>query len=109
MGVASRLDLPDDWLNDAAKGYLVGLTIGEVLYESPNLLVRAASLPQLLAMKLAAWRDEIDRGDARTLLTHMSGSQSEIWTAIQPFLTAHNADKVSYAFEDLWESVHGHP
>src|SRR5215213_6478279 len=54
--VANRLNLPLDWLNDGAKGYLVGLTTGDVLYDSQSLTVRAASTPQLLAMKLAAWR-----------------------------------------------------
>jgi hypothetical protein len=52
--VAARLDLPGDWLNDGAKGYLVGVTTGDTLYESQALRVRAASTGQLLAMKLAA-------------------------------------------------------
>src|SRR5258705_170032 len=69
--VAHHLDLPEDWLNDGAKGYLVSVTRGEVLYESPFLTVHAASLAQLLAMKLAAWRDAVDRDDARLLLTRM--------------------------------------
>jgi len=66
--VAERLDLPNDWLNDGAKGYFVGLTTGAVLYQSPALTVHAASTAQLLAMKLSAWRDAVDRADARLLL-----------------------------------------
>lgn len=106
--VASRLDLPADWLNDGAKGYLVGVTKGEVLYESQALIVHAASTEQLLAMKLAAWRDAIDRGDAELLLSRMTGSAEKIWSAIEPFVPPHQKDKASYAFEDLWETVHGH-
>ena len=105
--VASRLDLPGDWLNDGAKGYLVGITTGEVLYESHALTVRAASTAQLLAMKLAAWRDAIDRGDAKLLLSQMAGSADEIWSAVKPFVPHHQLDKASYAFEDLWETFHG--
>jgi predicted nucleotidyltransferase len=107
--VATKLDLPGDWLNDGAKGYLVGVTTGDVLYESATLTVRAASTPQLLAMKLAAWRDTIDREDAKLLLSHLNGSAEEIWSMLAPFVPAHQLDKASYAFEDLWEAVHGHP
>jgi predicted nucleotidyltransferase len=106
---ARRLGLPEDWLNDGAKGYLVGVTSGEVLYASSWLTVRAASIAQLLAMKLAAWRDAIDRADARLLLTHMSGSADEVWSAIEPFLAPHHHDKASYAFDDLWETARGTP
>jgi hypothetical protein len=106
--VATRLNLPGDWLNDSAKGYLVGLTTGEVLYESQALSVRAASTAQLLAMKLAAWRDAIDRADAKLLLSHMTGVRGEVWSAILPFVPLPQRDKASYAFEDLWETLHGH-
>lgn len=106
--VAGRLDLPPDWLNDGAKGYLVGVTKGEVLYESSALTVLAASTAQLLAMKLSAWRDAIDRSDAQLLLSHMTGSLDDVWSTVKPFVAAHQLDKASYAFEDLWESLHGH-
>jgi Nucleotidyltransferase of unknown function (DUF6036) len=106
--VSRRLDLPNDWLNDSAKGYLVGVTKGDVLFESRGLMVRAASTAQLLAMKLAAWRDAIDRSDARLLLSQMVGSPEDIWTTIKPFVPVHQLDKAAYAFEDLWETLHGH-
>jgi hypothetical protein len=107
MRVAAQLDLPADWLNDGAKGYMVGLTTGELLYESRSLMVRAASLPQLLAMKLAAWRDALDREDARLLLSRMSGSADDVWQIVKPFVSAHQIDKAWYAFQDLWEALHG--
>lgn len=106
--VAERLDLPRDWLNDGAKGYFVGVSTGEVLYDSPALIVHAASTAQLLAMKLAAWRDAIDRADAQLLLSRMTGSADEIWRAVVQFVPPNQGDKASYAFEDLWESMHGH-
>jgi len=84
--VGRELSLPDDWLNDSAKGFFVGLSNGELLHESDSLLVRAVSTPQLLAMKLAAWRDAIDRGDARLLLSQMEGSADEVWTTVAPFI-----------------------
>jgi hypothetical protein len=105
--VAGRLDLPNDWLNDGAKGYFVGITTGEVLYQSSSLTVHAASTAQLLAMKLAAWRDAIDRADARLLLARMAGSADEIWRAVERFVPPPDRDKASYALEDLWETIHG--
>lgn len=105
--VASELGLPPDWLNDGAKGYLVGISAGSAIFTSPNLTVRAAALPQLLAMKLAAWRDAIDRADATLLLRQLQGSAEEIWATVRQFVPQHLLDKAAYAFEDLWESTYG--
>jgi hypothetical protein len=107
--VAGKLDLPEDWLNDGAKGFLVCATEGAVLYESEFLVARAASTAQLLAMKLAAWRDAIDRADARLLLSHMSGSMEEVWAAVESLVPPPQLDKSWYAFQDLWEALHGTP
>jgi len=105
--VAQQLGLPDDWLNDGAKGYFVGLTSGDVLYNSASLEVRSVRVEQLLAMKLAAWRDAIDRSDARLLLGNLQGENEEIWTLIEPFVPPAQLTKARYAFEDLWESMYG--
>lgn len=105
--VAEQLSLPEDWLNDGAKGYLVGLTQGEVVYESESLTVRAVSVEQLLAMKLAAWRDAIDRADAGLLLSKLSGSQQEVWGRVEPLVPRTGLDKAWYAFQDLWEASRG--
>jgi len=105
--VAERLALPEDWLNDGAKGYLLGVTTGDVLFQSANLTVRAASTTQLLAMKLMAWRDAVDRSDARLLLSELPGSAEDVWAAVRVFVPPHLTDKASYAFDDLWETVHG--
>lgn len=105
--VAVRLGLPPDWLNDAAKGYLHGLDPGSVLIEHPNLRVRAVSDVQLLAMKLSAWRDDVDVGDARLLLARQDGAKSSVWERIEPFLVPGRELKARYAFEDLWEELYG--
>src|SRR4051794_26737330 len=107
--VAHTLDLPDDWLNDGAKAYFVGISIGEQVYSSDALIVRAVSTAQLLAMKLAAWRDAVDRADAQLLLSQMNGLAAEIWTVLEPFVPPHEIDKAWYAFNDLWDSTDGPP
>jgi hypothetical protein len=66
--VAATLDLPDDWLNDAVKGFVPGTDPEAVpIFERPGLSVSAASARFLLAMKLRAARVEQDAGDIRFL------------------------------------------
>lgn len=105
--VAEILALPEDWLNDGAKGFMVGVSSGETLYDAPSLRVRAASTEQLLAMKLCAWRDAIDRADAELLLSTLKNTKEDIWASLEPFIPRHDLDKASYAFEDLWELLNG--
>jgi hypothetical protein len=109
VAVASQLGLPEDWLNDGAKGYLHGLAPGEVLFEAQGLRVRSVALQQLLAMKLSAWRDDLDVSDARLLLSKLSGDKVSVWKLVEPHLVPGRQLKAQYAFEDLWEADRGHP
>lgn len=105
--VAHELNWPDDWLNDGAKGFLVGISHGPVIFSAPGIVVRQPSVAQLLAMKLSAWRDDVDIEDAQRLLQEMSGTQDDIWTIVEPYLVPGNKLKAKYAFLDLWEMVYG--
>ena len=107
--VAEEFNWPSDWLNDGAKGYLRGISEGPVLFSAPGIEVRAPSLEQLLAMKLSAWRDEIDISDARRILQEIGTGRSreELWEAIEPYLIPGDELTAQYAFLDLWESLYG--
>lgn len=105
--VASALGLPDDWLNDAAKGYVHGLALGDIILDEPTLLVRALAPHQLLAMKLSAWRDDVDIEDARLLLGTLSGNQDEVWRLVEPHVVPGRETKAYLAFCDLWEAERG--
>jgi predicted nucleotidyltransferase len=107
--VADEMNWPDDWLNDAAKGYLVGRSEGAELLSAPGIRVRAASVAQLLAMKLSAWRDDVDIADARRLLRDMriSEGRDAVWRQIEPFLVPGTELKAKYAFDDMWEDFGG--
>jgi hypothetical protein len=107
--VAGHLSLPDDWLNDAAKGYLQGNSIGPVLFTSDTLLVRTLAAHHLLAMKLSSWRDDGDNYDARLLLSHLAGDMDAVWALVEPHLLPGRELKARYAFEDLWEVLRGSP
>jgi hypothetical protein len=87
---------------------MVGLLPGEVVYQAKGLVVTAASTKQLLAMKLGAWRDAIDRADARLLLERLSAAgMDQLWERLSPLVSPPQLDEAWYAFQDLWESVHG--
>ena len=101
------LDLPENWLNDGAKGYLNGVLPGKVLLDRPSLLVRALAPQQLLAMKLSAWRDDVDIADARVLLRDLMGDRPKVWGMVELFLVPGRELKAKYAFDDLWESERG--
>ncbi len=105
--VAQERGWPDDWLNDGAKGFLVGVSQGPVIFSAPGIIVRRPEVQQLLAMKLSAWRDDVDIADARLLLTELRGSQDEIWQSVEPFLVPGQQLKAKYAFLDLWETTYG--
>src|SRR6266404_6953904 len=77
--VADERGWPEDWLNDGAKGYLIGLSSGPVVLSAPGIEVRSPDTAQLLAMKLSAWRDDIDIDDASRLLEEIEEGRDEIW------------------------------
>ncbi len=67
--VAEDLGLPDDWLNDAVKGYLPGDDLNsQPVPEIQGIEITTASPRYLLAMKLMAMRFGEDDDDVRLLL-----------------------------------------
>jgi hypothetical protein len=62
---------------------------------------------ELLAMKLSAWRDDLDVADARLLLSRISGDRASVWGQVEPHLVPGRELKAQYAFEDLWEADRG--
>jgi len=88
----------------------VGVSEGEVLYSAPGIEARAPALEQLLAMKLSAWRDDVDIADARRLLEELVKSnhdRGELWKRVEPYLVPGDELTAQYAFLDLWESKYG--
>jgi predicted nucleotidyltransferase len=106
--VADEFDWAEDWLNDGAKGYLVGISDGPIVFQSPGIEARAPSLEQLLAMKLSAWRDDIDISDARRLLQEVrqGRKKDDVWQSVEPFVVKGDELTAQYAFWDLWETFY---
>lgn len=93
----------EDWFNDAAKGYLQGRESLVLVFHAPGISVYRPSTPQLLAMKLTAWRDDVDISDAAILLQHLTAdSIEEAWKQLAPFVLPGLELKARYALSDLW-------
>lgn len=105
--VADEFNLPLEWLNDGVKGFMAGVSTGPTVMTSPGILVKTASAEQLLAMKLSAWRDDVDIADATRLLQEVTGKREQIWKNLEPYLIPGLEMKAEYAFLDLWESIYG--
>ena len=70
--VARTCDVPDDWLNDAAKGFMVSSPPRIQVLDLPNLRVWAPTAEYMLAMKCVSARfDTHDAGDVAFLIRHL--------------------------------------
>jgi hypothetical protein len=97
-----------DWLNDAAKGFLIGPVDPVRIFSASGINVYRPSVSQLLAMKLSAWRDDTDIADAARLLAEMPDGRDLVWAMVVHHLQPGKELKAKLAFDDLWGSRY-HP
>lgn len=72
LQVAQEFNVPEDWLNDAAKGFFFSDPPRQMVLELPNLRVWAPTAKYLLAMKCISARfDSHDLDDVKFLLQHL--------------------------------------
>ena len=76
--LADKLVVPEDWLNDAAKGYFLSQPPVHDVVELSNLRVWAPQADYMLAMKCVSARfDSHDLDDTKFLLQHLKVSSVE--------------------------------
>lgn len=103
--VASRHDLPEDWLNDAVKGFFATVPKTALWAEYPGLRVNTVTPAYMFAMKALAGRPA-DIEDLRILAQRMGVSSAHEALAIvtehvpERLLTARTRYVVEALFED---------
>lgn len=103
--VTERLGWPADWRNDGAKGFVGADVHGKMLFAAPGITVRCPPTPQMLALKLSAWRDDVDIADAEVVLRAMVGAREVLWSEVAAYLPRGQALKAQDAFDPLWEEI----
>ena len=104
--VAAEANVPEDWLNDAVKGYLSSRGDVDPFLELPHLRVFVARPTYLLAMKCAAMRlgEEFhDLDDVRYLLRYLniSSVREAIDVVTQYFDESQMPPKTKLALEEI--------
>ncbi len=104
--VAAEANVPEDWLNDAVKGYLSSRGDVDPFLELPHLRVFVARPTYLLAMKCAAMRlgEEFhDLDDVRYLLRYLNISSvcEAVDVVTQYFDESQMLPKTKLALEEI--------
>ena len=115
VDVAGEFGWNDDWLNDAAKGYVGVPALGPIIFSAAGITVRMLAVEQQLALKLAAWRDDVDFEDALRLLRELvpdgppiaADAADIVRERVDPYFPKGSELKACYALEELIELFNG--
>lgn len=105
--VARRFHVPDDWLNDAAKGFVLSSPPRVRVLDLPNLRVWAPTADYLLAMKCVAARfDTHDADDVAFLIQHLGlTAPEEVFERITRYYPLQRVPpKARFLVEELLDS-----
>ncbi|TVQ78630.1 MAG: hypothetical protein EA369_06410 [Bradymonadales bacterium] len=106
--VAEENSLSDDWLNDAAKAFMVPVPKKRILFEFDHLLVWTPEADYLLAMKTISARwDTSDRDDVIFLISFLGlRSPEKVYQVIQEYYPkARIPAKTQFFIDEIFEKA----
>lgn len=103
--VAQERGLPANWLSDDAAKLVPKVTVGRLLFQASGIRLHALALEQLLATKLDAMRDDVDRADAVIVAAELGFTLTSTELAIAPHLKPERYNRACAELRDIWEEV----
>ena len=108
VNVARRLDVAEDWLNDAAKGFFPGDPPKQEVVSYSNLRVWAPTADYMLAMKcISARYDTYDKDDLVFLIRHLKlRSAGEVFDIAMKYYPEKSIPvKTTFFVEELFQKT----
>jgi hypothetical protein len=108
--IAEEEGLSEDWINDAAKGYVLSNFLHEEVLNLSHLRVWAPEAKYMLAMKCISARiDTNDGADIRFLIKHLSLNEpSQVFEIIADYYPNNRIEpKTQFFIEELFEGNKG--
>jgi hypothetical protein len=101
---------PENWLNDAVKGFISSREEHELFWDLPHLKVYTATPEYLLAMKcisLRLGRGDRDLEDIRFLIDHLGiKSATDLFNLIENYYPRNQiSPKTQFAIDELFENL----
>ena len=108
--IAAEDGLPDDWLNDSVKGFVVAAAPHEDFLLLPGLKITTVSADYLLAMKLMSARyGETDYGDIKFLMNKLGiCTEASLCDVVMAYYPPEQIlPKTKYIIEQLMYEISG--
>lgn len=103
--VAQEEHLGERWISDEAARFAPVVADGPVVHESRGIRVRTVTDVQLLAMKLDAMRDDVDRADAVVIAARLGFDQTSTELSVAPYVPRDRYRRACHELDDIWPEV----
>jgi hypothetical protein len=103
--VSRENGLSPRWLSDEAARFARSVSRGRLLFEAPGIRLYAVTHEQLLASKLDAMRDDVDRADAVVVASALGLTRSSTEPAIAPYIQPERYARACQELNDIWAEV----